>query len=163
DPIGTPRYMAPEQAAGRNDLAGPATDVYALGTLLYECLTGRVPFLATSMVETLDQIRSADPPPPRRLQPAVPRDLETICLNCLHKEPARRFASARAVADDLRRFLDGKPIMARPTPTWERAWKWCRRRPAHAALIAVAALSLLTGVAAATVRDRMERERVDRL
>src|SRR5581483_517232 len=92
--VGTPRYMAPEQAAGRGDLIGPGTDVYALGTLLYECLTGRVPFLAASVVETLDQIRAADPPPPRRFQPAVPRDLETICLHCLHKEPARRYATA---------------------------------------------------------------------
>ncbi len=158
--IGTPRYMAPEQAAGRGDLVGPRTDVYALGTLLYECLTGRVPFLAASVVETLDLIRAADPPPPRRFQPKVPRDLETICLHCLHKEPARRYATAASLADDLRRFLNREPIMARPTPTWERAWAWCRRRPAHAALIAVAVLLLAGGITAAAIRDRMERERV---
>jgi tetratricopeptide (TPR) repeat protein len=160
EPIGTPRYMAPEQAAARNAEVGPATDVYALGTLLYECLTGRAPFLATSVVETLDRIRTADPPPVRRLQPSVPRDLETICLHCLHKDPARRYPSARAVADDLRRFLDGKPIMARPTPAWEHAWKWCRRRPTHAALVAVTLLLLAGGTVAAVVRGRVERERV---
>ncbi|HEY1379448.1 MAG TPA: tetratricopeptide repeat protein [Gemmataceae bacterium] len=160
--IGTPRYMAPEQAAGRNDRVGPATDVYALGTLLYECLTGRVPFLAASVVETLDQIRSADPPPPRRFQPKVPRDLETICLHCLHKEPARRYATAASLADDLRRFLNREPIMARPTPTWERAWNWSRRRPAHATVIAVAVLALVGGVTATVVRNRMERDRITR-
>jgi tetratricopeptide (TPR) repeat protein/tRNA A-37 threonylcarbamoyl transferase component Bud32 len=158
--VGTPRYMAPEQAAGRNEAVGPATDVYALGTLLYECLTGRVPFLATSVVETLDQIRSADPPPPRRLQPSVPRDLETICLHCLHKDPARRYASAADLTDDLRRFLNGKPIMARPTPTWDRAWKWCRRRPTHAALIAVAAVLVFGVAVAGGIRNRLEQERI---
>ena len=161
DPIGTPRYMSPEQAAGRHDASGPATDVYGLGTMLYECLTGQVPFVATSVVETLDLIRSAEPRSPRRLQPSVPRDLETVCLNCLHKDPARRYATALAVADDLRRFLDGEPIAARPTPVWERAAKWCRRRPTHAALVAVAA-TLLAGVGvAAAARDRMEGQRVE--
>jgi hypothetical protein len=161
DPIGTPRYMAPEQAAGRNDLIGPATDVYALGNLLYECLTGRVPFLATNVVETLDQIRSEEPPPPRRFQPSVPRDLETICLKCLHKEPARRYASAEALADDLRRFLDGRPIMARPTPAWERAWKWCLRNPAWAVLLAVGVLLAAAAAIAFEVRNRAERARVE--
>ena len=160
EPIGTPRYMAPEQAAGRHDAIGPATDVYALGTLLYECLTGQVPFVSASVVETLDQIRSAEPLSPRRLQPSVPRDLETICLNCLHKEPARRYPSAQALADDLRRFLNGEPIAARPTPTWERAWKWCRRRPTRAALVAVAGLLLTTSAAAAGIWNRMERDRI---
>jgi tetratricopeptide (TPR) repeat protein len=160
EPIGTPRYMAPEQASARHDLVGPATDVYALGTLLFECLTGRVPFLATSVVDTLDQIRNDDPPSPRRFQPGVPRDLATICLACLHKEPDRRYPSAEAVADDLRRFLDGKPITARPTPPWERAWKWCRRRPAHATLIAVGLLLLVAGLTAAGIREREERKRI---
>ena len=161
DPIGTPRYMSPEQAAGRHDAVGPATDVYGLGTLLYECLTGQVPFVASSVVETLELIRSAEPRSPRRLQPSIPRDLETICLQCLHKEPSRRYSSARAVADDLRRFLDGKPIAARPTPTWERAWKWCRRRPTHAALLAVAAVLLVGGFTAAGIRNRMEIQRIE--
>ena len=161
DPIGTPRYMSPEQAAGRHDASGPTTDVYGLGTVLYECLTGQVPFVATSVVETLDLIRSAEPRSPRRLQPSVPRDLETVCLNCLHKEPARRYATALAVAEDLRRFLDGKPITARPTPAWERAGKWCRRRPTHAALVAVAAALVLGFAAAAAVRERVEGQRVE--
>src|SRR5262249_51399972 len=104
EPIGTPRYMAPEQAAGRQEQVGPATDVYALGTLLYECLTGQVPFGAATVVETVDKIRNDEPLPPRRLQRQIPRDLETVCLNCLHKEPGRRYASAAALADDLRRF-----------------------------------------------------------
>jgi tRNA A-37 threonylcarbamoyl transferase component Bud32/tetratricopeptide (TPR) repeat protein len=163
DPIGTPRYMAPEQAAGRNDRIGPATDVYALGNLLYECLTGRVPFLAAIVVETLDQIRTADPPPPRRFQPSVPRDLETIALKCLAKEPEKRYATAAALADDLRRYLDGRPIQARPTPAWERAWKWCRRRPTYAALLAVAFVLMGAGAAAAEVQRRAERERIARL
>ena len=160
EPLGTPRYMAPEQTIGRHDVVGPVTDVYALGTLLYECATGQVPFVASSVVETLQKIRTEEPISPRRLQPAIPRDLATICLNCLQKEPSRRYPSALAMADDLRRFLDGKPIVARPTPAWERAWKWCRRRPTHAALLAVAFLLVVSGVVAAEVRDRMERERI---
>jgi serine/threonine protein kinase/tetratricopeptide (TPR) repeat protein len=170
EPLGTPRYMSPEQAAGRHDLIGPATDVYALGTVLYECLTGQVPLVAASVIETLNRIRFDEPVSPRRLQSSVPRDLATICLNCLHKEPARRYASARALADDLRRFLNGEPIMARPTPTWEHVWKWCRRRPTHAALVAVAVGLVAAGFTAAGVRNHMEhariagtRDRVERL
>ena len=161
--IGTPRYMSPEQAVGRLDLIGPASDVYGLGTLLYECTTGRVPFVAASVVETLEMIRIEEPFAPRRLQPAIPRDLETICLNCLHKEPHRRYRTASDLADDLRRYSNGEPIAARRTPKWERAWKWCRRRPTRAALIAVAVALLLSGIGAAVVSDRMERERVARI
>lgn len=160
EPIGTPRYMAPEQATGQHDDVGPATDIYALGTLLYECLTGQVPFVAPSVVETLEKIRLQDPLSLRRLQPAIPRDLETICLNCLHKEPVRRYLSAQALADDLRRFLNGEPITARPTPVWERAWKWCRRRPTHAALIGVAVVLLGSGGAGAGIWHKMERDRI---
>ncbi len=160
DPVGTPRYMAPEQAAGRHDLVGPTTDVYALGTLLYECLTGQVPFVSAGFLETLNLIRSADPRSPRTLQPTIPRDLETICLACLNKEPERRYPSAAALADDLRRFLDGKPIAARPTPPWERAWKWCRRRPTAAALLLVAVLAAVGGGVAAVLADRMKQERI---
>jgi hypothetical protein len=160
EPIGTPRYMSPEQATGQNDRIGPATDVYALGTLLYECLTGQVPFVASSVVETLQRIRTDDPVSPRQLQPSIPRDLATICLNCLHKDPARRYASAQALADDLRRFLDGKPILARPTPVWEKAVKWCKRRPTQAALVAVGALLLFAGIVGAVAWNRVEQKRI---
>jgi tetratricopeptide (TPR) repeat protein len=160
EPIGTPRYMAPEQACGRHDQIGPATDVYALGTLLYECLTGRAPFVAGTAMQTIERIRQEEPASPRRLQPSVPRDLETICLKCLHKQPSRRYASALALADDLRRFLRREPIHARPTPTWERAWMWCRRRPGRAALVAAALLLALGGAVGAVVHEHAERERL---
>ena len=163
EPIGTPRYMSPEQATGRHDSYGPALDVYALGTVLYECLTGQVPFVATNVVDTLARIRSEDPVSPRTLQPAVPKNLATICLHCLQKDPARRYASAGALADDLRRFLNGEPIAAQPTPLWERAAKWCRRKPTHAALIGVVVLLLVTGLAARQMWIRREENRVNQL
>lgn len=139
--LGTPSYMAPEQAGGVTRHVGPAVDIYSLGALFYELLTGRPPFRAETPFETLLQVLSQEPVPPSRLQPRVRRDLEVICLKCLEKSPARRYQRAADLAEDLRRFLDGKPIVARPAPWWERGWKWARRRPASATLIGVSALA----------------------
>jgi WD40 repeat protein len=134
--MGTPSYMAPEQAGGRLGEIGPATDVYALGALLYELLTGRAPFRAASPMETLQQVLSNDPVALSRLQPRTPRDLETICLKCLQKEPRKRYASALELADDLARFRGGESIRARPVSMMERGLKWARQRPAVAGLLA---------------------------
>jgi serine/threonine protein kinase/predicted Zn-dependent protease len=133
--MGTPSYMAPEQAAGRTRDVGACTDVYALGAILYELLTGRPPFLAKSADETVKQVCEQDAVPPRQLLGRLPRDLNTICLKCLEKEPRKRYASAAALAEDLRRFLDGEAIHARPVGRLERAAKWTRRHPAQATLI----------------------------
>jgi hypothetical protein len=163
--LGTPAYMAPEQAAGGAAAAGPPTDVYALGVILYECLTGRPPFRAASAAETLHLVATADPVPARRLAPQVPRDLETIAARCLEKDPTRRYPSAEAVRADLARFLDGRPILARPAGVAERVGKWCRRRPAWAALIGLAAVALAAGgagVAAFTARLQREVDRANR-
>jgi serine/threonine protein kinase len=141
--LGTPQYMSPEQAAGRRDAVCAATDVYGLGTILYELLTGRPPFQGTGVVEVLDQVRSADPVPPSRLVRSVPRDLETICLKCLHKESRGRYPSAEDLRDDLQRFLRGEPIQAKPVAVWERGVKWGRRHPAVLTVVLVSVLSVL--------------------
>jgi WD40 repeat protein len=142
--LGSPSYMAPEQADGRARDVGPAADVYALGAILYELLTGRPPFQGASLLQVLDQVRSVEPVPPTRLVPGLPRDLETICLTCLRKEPARRYASAEWLADDLRRFENGEPILARTIGRAERIRLWIRRHPATAVAVGAAAVLLLT-------------------
>jgi eukaryotic-like serine/threonine-protein kinase len=145
--MGTPSYMAPEQAEGRTKETGPAADIYSLGAILYDMLTGRPPFRGSTLLETLQQVKTLAPVAPKRLQPSLPYDLQTICLKSLEKEPTKRYATAGALAEDLRRFLAGEPILARPTPWYERSWKWVKRRPAAASLIAVLVLgsiSLLT-------------------
>ncbi|MBI1917772.1 MAG: protein kinase [Planctomycetes bacterium] len=160
--LGTPSYMAPEQAEGRNKDIGPPADIYALGAILYDLLASRPPFRGETVMDTLQQVIYAEPVPPTRLQPKLPRDLETICLKCLQKEPKNRYAAAGDLADDLRRFLGGEPIQARATPVWEKAVKWARRRPAAAALVGFAFLTVIGLIVGSSVYAGMERRRANR-
>jgi serine/threonine-protein kinase len=167
--MGSPCYMAPEQAGGKSRQVGPPTDVYSLGAILYELLTGRPPFKAESLEETLDLVRTADPVPPSRLRPSLPADLETICLTCLRKEPSARYASAAALAEDLERFRTGRAIRARRPGLIERGIQWLRRNPSEARLVqalAVVVVVALIGLSALWVRaERLrglaERRRYD--
>jgi serine/threonine-protein kinase len=146
--VGTPSYMAPEQAVGGPAAVGPAADIYSLGAIVYEMLTGRPPFRAETASETQRQLVTEEPVPPSRLNAKVPRDLETICLKCLQKEPSRRYASASDLAEDIRRYLRGEPIAARPAGLLERTAKWIRRRPAVASALAAILVASLVVVAA---------------
>jgi WD40 repeat protein len=143
--LGTACYMAPEQASGDSKAISPASDIYSLGAMLYELLTGRPPFRGTSVLDTMEQVRTLEPVPPRRFQCQLPRDLETICLKCLEKQPAKRYASALALAEDLQRYQKGEAILARPTPSWEHVVKWVRRQPMVAALVASLVLVTILG------------------
>ena len=148
--LGSPSYMAPEQAEGKVRAIGPATDVYALGAILYELLTGRPPFKAATAMETMLQVISAEPVSVRSLQPTTPVDLETVCLKCLRKERERRYASAQALADDLGRFLRREPVAARPVGRLERGWRWCKRNPTTAGLLTAVGLALALGAGGAS-------------
>jgi DNA-binding beta-propeller fold protein YncE len=168
--LGTPSYMAPEQAAGAASRrqagavrVGPAVDIYALGAILYELLTGRPPFKAATNLDTLLQVLADDPVPPRRLQSKVPRDLETICLKCLRKEPNKRYTSGKALAEDLGRFLQGKPIVARPVGVLSQGLRWVRRRPAAATLLVIIVLIPLglVGGGAWYLHERELARRID--
>jgi hypothetical protein len=155
--LGTPSYMAPEQAQGKKDL-GPAADVWALGAILYECLTGRPPFRAATDYDTLMQVVADEPVPVRRLEPDVPRDLEAICLKCLEKQPGQRYASARDLADDLRRFRTGDSVRARPARLHSRAMRWARRRLGVGAALAGVAAALVVGALVGSRVIQLSRE-----
>lgn len=143
--LGTPSYMSPEQASGKQELVGPASDIYSLGAILYACLTGRAPFVADSPVDTLMQVMNKEPVSPRDLNPSVPKDLETICLKCLTKEPHKRYGTAQELADDLGRFLEDRPVVARPVSRFSKTLRWCRRNPAVASLLILVLVSMATG------------------
>jgi hypothetical protein len=160
--LGSPSYMAPEQSLGKRGTVGPRADIYALGAILYEMLTGRPPFLAASTLETLEQVRTTDPVAPRQLQPGLPHDIETICLKCLSKDPPRRYATPAALADDLERFREGRPIFARPVSQAERLAKWIRRHPATAASLGVAALAGSALVVGGLIYQNLLREALTR-
>lgn len=145
--IGTPSYMPPEQAAGKIDQVGPASDIYSIGAILYELLAGRPPFRAATPFETIRQVLEVEPVSPRLINPSVPRDLETICLKCLQKEATRRYATAAELAEELTAYLEGRPIKARPVGAVERTWRWCRRNPLLAAAMGIAAVFLVLAFA----------------
>ena len=162
--VGTPSYMAPEQTLGDGREVNRSVDIYALGAMFYDLMTGRPPFLGTSALDTLRQVQENEPLAPRRLEPSIPRDLETICLKCLQKDPAKRYASALELAEDLRRFREHRPIAARPVSRFEHAWRWCRRNPVVAALSAGIVLVFLASfsVVAWQWQRAIDREKAER-
>jgi len=147
--LGSPHYMPPEQATGRRGNVSRRSDVYALGAILYHTLTGRPPFMAGGLVETVQQVLTMEPVSPRLLDPRLPADLETVCLKCLEKEPAKRYPTALALAEELGRFLAGQPVLARPIGPAGKLWRWCRRNPRLAAVGGIALLSVLLGFSSA--------------
>lgn len=164
--LGTPAYMAPEQASGVVRQLGPPCDIYAMGTILYELLTGRPPFVTPDAMQTVLRVLTDDPTPPRQLQPKIPLDLQTICLKCLEKKPKKRYSSAAELAADLQRFLDRRPILARRTSAPEKLLKWAGRNPATAALVAMAGLAVAAaagGTAFHVTTLQTELQRSERL
>ena len=164
--LGTPNYAAPEQAGGRTAEIGPASDVYSLGAILYYALTARPPFVAETLQETLRQVLDTEPVPPRLLRPGIPRDLETICLKCLNKEPRGRYRDAAQLAGDLERWMAGKPILARPAGYVERVWRWCRREPVLSGLAATVLILLLlvsVGSSIMLLREKAAHDKEERL
>src|SRR5581483_11887799 len=145
--LGTPQYMAPEQALGLNGRVGPPADVYALGAVLYECLTGRPPFTGASVLEILERVKADPPLPVEALAPSVPRDLGTVCLKCLEKDPHQRYPTAAELRADLDRFLADRPVLARRPGPAERAWRWVARNPLPSSFAFLFAVSLLAGTA----------------
>jgi serine/threonine protein kinase len=146
--LGTPSYMAPEQAGGQSKRVGPAADVYALGAILYELLIGQPPFQGATTLDIIMQVVADDPVSPRLLRPNLPGDLETICLKCLHKDPSQRYPSAQALANDLRRFVADQPVRARRNRLWDVVIEWGRRNPVVASLVGLLLLSVLGSIVA---------------
>src|SRR4030095_1206039 len=158
--LGSPSYMPPEQASSKRGTYGPHSDVYALGAILYHLLTGRPPFQAENLTDTLEQLLNDDPVPPRQLNLSVPQDLETICLKCLEKEPVKRYATAHQVAEELARFLRDEPILARHVRRTERVGRWCRRNPVVASMgFAVILLLLAVGIGSPIALVQINRSR----